>query len=489
GLRAVQTLVDWALVEQEARRRGITVTDAELVQRKELEVALGLRAVSEEKRMGPEEFRLAAGAFGWDLEGLPKRLEEGISANALRIRATVEKLLAPQIDLGEDALRAHFERTRGKRFAAAHVAVRERREAEYLLVSLQDQPALWPGAVLRQSMDRLSVPHQGRMRPVAASSDLGGALEGMPPGELKLYQDGGLWHVLRFIETIPASDEEFDQVKDRLRAELLALRAGEQFNSLLAFLNRDACVVVNLSPNARVRRLLGEETAAFVNGEPLPVAHLAEVLVQEFGEAMLAPYVERVLITQEAHRRGMSISGEEFDARMQAISEQLFDQQTAGRKVGAGVDVELVKKGLVDQLVLAEDVRATLLAEKLVADGVEVSEEDILAAYDELRDERLVIKELAAGTAEVAERMYRQVRQGTSFELVARTETRQPGVWVTDGLLRTVTSSHPYYAYVKDLKEGRLGGVFEHDGKYRIIRLLRRHSPSEPPPLESMRQS
>ncbi|MCK4283585.1 MAG: hypothetical protein KAX44_04640, partial [Candidatus Brocadiae bacterium] len=274
GRSALETLVDWALVEQEARRLGIEPTDADLAARKELEVELGMRAVMEKSRTGPQQFRAAAQRYEWDLGALRSELEESISDNGLRIQLMVERMLEPRMDLGEEALRKHYDRTRGERYSGAHVLVASRRHAESLLRALRDNPELWTEAVLQSSLDRPSVPYRGRIRPVPASSELGKVFAGMDADELRLHCDGEYWHVCQFIEKIPAAEESFEDTRDQLKAELVVLKAREGFHALLARLNANANIVMNLSTVPGARQLLGEEVAAFVNGEPLWIADL-----------------------------------------------------------------------------------------------------------------------------------------------------------------------------------------------------------------------
>jgi foldase protein PrsA len=499
GRSVMDAFVDRALLEQEARRLGLTVSEREIAEAREAELAMRLRAVAYNARMGPEEFRILARVRGWDMAQFRRQLEEGISEGALRVQVLAAKILLPHLDLSEAALGDYYARTRGRRYVAAHIVVAGRAAAEGLLAGLQADPERWERAVLQHSLDRGSVPYKGRIRPVAAASELGNVLAQMRPAELKLHRAGERWHVLRLVKVVPPAEQPFEQVRDELRAELLARGVAERLDPLLAALNRKACVVPNLSFDRQVRGLLGEETAVFVNGQAIPVERLAEALVDEFGDRMLEPYVERTLILQEARRRGLSVEEAEFQARWRAIGQQVFGEQAAQRGISAqemerllaraGMDAEQFRQRLVQQSASPADVRATLLAEKMVEDGVEVTEVDIAEAYRELGAGRFVVKELAARSVEAAERMHRKVQQGADFDLVAGTEMSEPGLWLAGGLLRTVTSSHPYYPYVKNLGLGDVSVVFEWDGKYRIIKLVEEHLPSDPPPLESVRAS
>jgi hypothetical protein len=497
GRSARDTFVDWMLVEQEARRLGVTITDAELADRKGLEVELRLRAVLRNARMSLEEYQKVPNSPGRDMAKLRLSIAGAISDNALRTLFLAEKIIAPQLDLSEAALRDYYERTRGGQFTAAHIVVGSQRTAEDLLDLLRERPAAWSEAVLQYSLDRDSVPYKGRIGPVPAASELGRTLSAVQPGERKLYREGDLWHVVRLVSAVPPSQERFEEIKGRLKTELIAEQTPGRFESLLASLNRAACVVDNLFPEPQARRPLGAETAVFVNGEAFPVSRLEGILLQEFGPRMLSPYIERVLVFQEARRRGLVVSEEEMGARMRGIGQELFDEQAVQRRMKpqqlstslarTGVDIAGYKMDLVRQFVAPEDVRAELLAEKMVADGVQVSESEIREAYADLRKHRFVVRELAADSAAVAERMYRALKQGVRFDVVARTELSEPGQWQPGSLVSVVTSSHPHYSYVKDLQEGEVSGIFKQGGKYRIIEVLERCSPSEPPALDSAR--
>lgn len=145
GPSALDTLVDWKLLEQEARRRGVTASAAELAERKELEIALRVRAVAQNCRMSLGEYLRSTGRSADDLR---REVAAGVSDNVIRVLLLAEKLLAGQMDLSDAALRAYHERTRGPGFIAAHIVVAGRQRAEELLELLRGEPALWERAVL-----------------------------------------------------------------------------------------------------------------------------------------------------------------------------------------------------------------------------------------------------------------------------------------------------------------------------------------------------
>ncbi len=496
GRAALDSVVDRVLVEHEARRNGITVSDDEMQARLALEHELRMRALLDNARMGLEEFKRAAGRYDWDMEEVIRELRESVSPEAVRLKLLCEKMLGPELDLSEEAIRDYFERTRGLRYSAAHVALPDRSSAESVLRALKEDMELWTAAVVSYSLDRASLPHKGRLSPVPADSRLGGVLAGMEPDELRLHQAGDVWHVLRFIGTV-APEGEYEDLKEQMREELLAVRAQEQHYAFLARLNRDAAVVTNLSVRPDRRRALGEEVAAYVDGEPVLVEDLADALMQHFGRTMLESYMERVLVLQEARRRGLTVSPDEVDERTEAIAGQIlgdaaFRQSTpSGEMEDLGADgearIQNIGRMIAKEAVEREDVRATLLAEKMVAADVEVSEQEIEEAYDGYFADRFLVKEIAAPTAARAQRLRRDLSQGADFDLLLQAESGQTGSWLQSTALLAVTPSHPYYPYVKGLQSGQVSEIFKHGDAYRTVKVVRHVEAADPQPLEAVR--
>ncbi len=497
GSSVMEAYTERVLIAQEAGRRGVTVTEQELQARRKLELDLRLQAAEQGTRMGPAEFRQAAADRGMSMDQVRAELDSSISMDALRSKLLAEKLLEPYLDLSDKALRAYYARTRGPRFAAAHIAVADQRQAERLLEALGDRRDLWPDAVLAYSLDRASMPYKGRIGPVPADSALGRVLAGMEPNELKLWQDGQVWHVLWLIKQIPAGGEDFDQIKDRLRSELLAVESHSRLYDLLADLWEQASVVVNMSPDPEERRLLGRDVAAFVNGEPIQTAALSDALVREFGKATLPATIERTLIFQEAAKRGISVQPAELDQRVTAIGERLFADQASARGLSSedlqklvsesAESAESVKARLVREMVNPDDVRATILAEKLVAPDVTVTDQEVQDAYNAYGGERYVVRDLPTETRAQAQSVMDRLAQGASFELLARTESPEPGVWLEGAGLTVVTDGHPWFERVKGLQAGQTSGIFQQDGKYHIIKVVEHDPPSDRPPIETVR--
>ena len=497
GGGAIDEFLDWVLVEQEAAEKGVTVSDAELEARKRLEVELQMSRVFERARMSPEEYRRAAEKHGWDEAEVRRELEEAIPLEALRVHLLAEKLLRPYITITDEHVRRYYDATRAERYSVAHVEVPSERVARSLMEKLQAQPEAWTDAVLRFSLDRASVPYTGRLQPVPVGSKLGQQLEGMKPGELKLYCDGQRWHVIRFIARIPATGLPFENVQRALKDEFYCRRVESRVAPWLARMNERSSIVTNLSPDPRVRSVLGEGVAAFVNGEAVPFSRLHDVLISLYGRKFIGAYIERELVFQQARARATTVSEEAVSQRMSEIIGMLFAEDAAERRVGvgqfeefltdSGMPPERYKEERLRSLVSRDDVLATLLAEQIVSEGVRVTADDVRTAYRDHYGERLDVRRVILGSAGKAEDVYKRAMMGADFELLARTESIEPLAWMHGGLVRNVTARHAYFDRVKDLKQGMLSRVFQRRDEYHILKVVARHAPEQAPPLESVR--
>ncbi len=515
GRPVLETYIDWVLVEQEARGAGISIAEGVLEARRETEIRLRMRRLYENARMTPEEFTDAAVTHGWTRDQAQKEIEKSIRPEVLRLRLLAEKVLRPQVKVPDAAVRQYYDRTHGKRFAAAHIAVPDEEFARQLLGLLRVQPQQWPDLVLRFSLDRASIPSTGRLQPVPASSELGKALAEMEAGSIRLYEEKGpvlrpgkpvggqfasdasRWHVLYLIRPIPASDRPFEEVEDELRKELYCRRAGGIIDGWLAWLHARATVVVNLSLEPRARAVLGSDIVAFVNGEPIRTEAFGSTLVQEFGRDFIGPYVDRYLVFQKTRDMGVEVPQETLEESLAEATERAFAEHAANNGMTAEQFEKFLGEGelspsdykarLARHVVPVEDIRAELLARQVLADDVTVTEEDLQRAYSERYGERIDARPIVLDDLPTAEAVLADARRGANFELLVRTKSVEPLAWMHRGLVRNITPLHPYYQRVKDLPVGQVTGPFESNEKHVILKVIARHSASDPPPIADVR--
>ncbi|MEF8787784.1 MAG: hypothetical protein V5A84_01820, partial [Planctomycetota bacterium] len=473
GPLALDGMIDRKLVAQAAEQRGITVSNEELQSRKKLEFRLRVRQFMRRARIGPSELNQAAEEMNLSMQGLARRLGEGISMDALRSQLLTEKILADQVSVTEEELRQYHHRTRGKRFLAAHIAVKSQQKARRLLSRLRSGNADWTELVASESVDRQSVPYKGRLPIIPSTSRLGQVLGKMQEGELRLHEGEEAWHILRLLKVVQAERSSFENIKNRLRREYLARRVNNMAGAWLARLHERAVVVRNLASDPEERAVLGKDVAAYVNGEPIPVSKLGQALVDRFGSEMLRAYVERRLVLQQAREKQVNVSEEAVNKRLSELSKLLTErqQQDALQQPENVLQQDEFRAGARDA------VRATLLAEKLVADGAELSREKLEQGYRECTAESFSIREIVTDSQTAARRLLGRLQKGSNFAILLRTKSTAAAPWLNLGVKRHIRKGHPYFEHLTDKSRGDLL-YFQQNGSYHVAEVLT-HETSE----------
>lgn len=129
---------------------------------------------------------------------------------------------------------------------------------------------------------------------------------------------------------------------------------------------------------ALVYLLKDEVIVASVNGRPVTRFALIRNLEQQSASTVLENMTLKLLVEQELKKAGVVVSDEEMDAEIAKIEEQLAAQ---GQNLDDLLEAQGLKRSEVkEQLALSKGL------EKLLADKVTVSDEEIQAYFDENKE-------------------------------------------------------------------------------------------------------
>ena len=127
------------------------------------------------------------------------------------------------------------------------------------------------------------------------------------------------------------------------------------------------------------------------------------------------------------------------------------------------------------------------LAEKSVGGSIVVTETDLRQAHREMYEERMDVRRLLADDPARAGQLRQSALAGTPFELLVHGESTDDQAWIDRGMVRDVTPGHPYFDHVRELRPGDLSEVFEHEGRFVLLKVTDRHAGRAAPPLEDIR--
>src|SRR5262245_12809136 len=169
--------------------------------------------------------------------------------------------------------------------------------------------------------------------------------------------------------------------------------------------------------------------------------------------------LQRAEYQQEAEKRGIKISDDQIDKRIEQLKKQFY-----GGSEKRYQDV-LKQQGLTEEQA-REEIRATLISEELfkkVTGDVDVTDKNIAAYYNshksqyrqpESRDVRHILVQKKA----LADQIYSQLKSGGNFAVLAKRYSKDPGSAANGGKL-TVTKGQTVPEFDKtafQLKKGQL---------------------------------
>ena len=118
--------------------------------------------------------------------------------------------------------------------------------------------------------------------------------------------------------------------------------------------------------------------SAMVNGKPIWKKELVKEMETYYGESVLSSIIEGKLIEQEAEKRGIKATEEEVSNQIKMIEDSMKSQ-------GQDLQQALKESGMTEED-LRENYKMNILIEKLLADKITVTDEDIQKYIEENKD-------------------------------------------------------------------------------------------------------
>ncbi|WP_134685197.1 peptidyl-prolyl cis-trans isomerase [Brevibacillus migulae] len=218
------------------------------------------------------------------------------------------------------------------------------------------------------------------------------------------------------------------------------------------------------------------QAAAVVGSTTITQADYIQQLKQKYGKEVLDDMIDRATVFQEAERLGLTIDPKRIDAEVDKIKESYGpdqDFQTA-LKQQAGTSVEALRQEITYQLLLQE----------LATRDVVISEEDMLAQYNNHKDryakpmQAHVLQIVVSSRAE-ANQVLRELQAGANFSTLAKERSIDNVTAANGGDLGWISSvdrdlPDNVKETIASVKIGESSNPIPVDGQYVIIRVLER---------------
>ena len=206
------------------------------------------------------------------------------------------------------------------------------------------------------------------------------------------------------------------------------------------------------------------EVLCTVNGSPITRANLNKAVQQKWGRKILEDLIEQELIFQAARTRGLTISEEEFNARLNAVKSEYGSL--------ADFNAMMAKRGIKGPA-FRRELRAQMLLEKLVEQIGKVTQQEARAYYDAhlsvyQAPERRHVHAIITEDAEQAYQARQQVAGGADFDTVAAeigTELAGDWEWLAKEDLRNPLIRETAFT----LRPGDVSNPIFVDGQYYVL--------------------
>ena len=213
---ALDFLIKKRVVEQEAKKHNITVTEEEHKERLEksadAQILMMMRKSGLEKK---EDLELLLFKKGITMDKMRKKIITSLK-NQTGLELVVEKILLESITYTEDELTQAYDDTFGPKVFARQIVLKTRKKAEEILTKLKGG-ADFTKLAQKDSIDRASAARGGEMMPFSIYTTLGKSVNKLEEKQIsEIIQTGYGYHVLQLIKKLEGSDKSFEEVLDKL---------------------------------------------------------------------------------------------------------------------------------------------------------------------------------------------------------------------------------------------------------------------------------
>lgn len=158
----------------------------------------------------------------------------------------------------------------------------------------------------------------------------------------------------------------------------------------------------------------GRPVMAYVNGEPVYMDQLNQLLISGYGMSVAQQLVANELVRQEAQRKGLAVTDAEVEAEHQRTMDSMFSTVSEPNQRQRLLE-QLLKRNNVslDQWNLTMR-RNTLLA-KLADNQVQVTEEETKEEFDRQYERKVKVQHIQTATLADAQKVLKDLADGAEF--------------------------------------------------------------------------
>lgn len=374
--------------------------------------ALFLKALEENRDFSPERY---ASEIVWPMLALRQLAADKIQVS----REDVQKIFASEY---------------GPKVQVRLIAVKDNKTAQEIHAQVSAAPDQFRRLAKEKSIDAASASVEGMLPPIRQNSgdDLleRVAFQLQQPNQISpVFQASDLYLILQLVRHLPANPpapQFIPAVEKRIADQLQQDRLGKAADEIFAELQRGS-VVVKVIGNPDLEKA-NPNVAGIINGQTVPLEQLASECLNRHGKEILKGEINRVVLNSALQARNLVISQAEIDAEIARAADALgYIKKDGTPDVEAWVKNVLKEEGATIDLYITDAVWPSVALKKLVADKVQVTEEDMRKAFESNFGPRAEVLAIVLTNQRIAEQAWAEARanlsEGTFGELAAKYST------------------------------------------------------------------
>ncbi|TWT88571.1 Foldase protein PrsA precursor [Pseudobythopirellula maris] len=473
GESVLESLVNKRLIEHHCRKRGLTVTDAEI----EAEV----------DRMAA---RFKLGREQW-LELLQN--ERNVSANEYKRdilwpTLALRKLAADDLQATPEEISKAYEARFGASIRTRLIVVSDAAKAEQLRREVVARPDDFTRLAMQHSEDVNSASIGGLIQPIRRHTGdpaIERAAFAMQPGQISPVVSVGAQHaILKCEGRVPPRDVPLADVQDELAERIKEEKLRGVANNLFATLQGSA-TIKNVYNDPQLRQMM-PGVVATVNGDQVTMKELGSECLMRHGEQVLEIEISQMLLRQQLKRSGAEVTQKELNAEMAHAARLAGVVDAAGKPdLQKWAEVATEEQGVSYEMYLRDSVWPSAALKALTKNRVEVTQEDLAKGFDANYGERVRCRAIVMGSMRQAQEVWDKARQNPSMDYFGDLAAEY-SIEPTSGSLRgevppiRKNGGQPQLEEVAfRLSEGELSGITQVADKYVILKCEGRTEPIE----------
>lgn len=459
-------IINRQLILQACKDKGLSVTEAEVA----------------------DEISRLASKFGFTVQNYLKLLEENRDIEPGRYGRefiwpilALRKLVADKVEPTEEERNRAFLAEYGEAVKCRMIMVADKQKADSLHQQATAKPESFGALAKQYSEDEVSASVSGLIPPIrryTGDSTLEEAAFALEPGQVSpVLQLGDQWVFMQGVRRIPQANIPpasipaiREQINDRIRDQKMKGASTELFQDL----HRKANVINVLDDPTQASKYPG--VAAIVNNQSITVAQLAAECVKRHGDIVLEGEITRKLLTQALRKANKTVTQADIDAEVARAAMSLGFVRDGKVDLVAWNEFVLKESDTTQELYILDSVWPSVALKVLVADQVQVTEQEIQRGFESKFGPRVEVLACVLSDQRTAQKVWKMARDNPAehfFARLAEDYSVEPVSASNSGKvppIRKFSGQPTLEREAFKLKPGELSGIIATGNKYILLR-------------------